>query len=66
MNHCKIIDKTEEAKNNEGWLYGGETYVINKEELNALLQGKCLATHINGGEYRIFIELEVDNGKKSL
>lgn len=66
MNHCKIIDKTEEAKNNEGWLYGGETYVINKEELNALLQGKCLATHINEGEYRIFIELEVDNGKKFL
>lgn len=64
MNHCKIIDKTDEAKkkkNNEGWLYGGETYIISEEELKVLLQGKCLATHINGAEYRIFIELEDKN-----
>ena len=58
MKNCKIIDKTEEAKDAEGWLYGGETYVISKKELEALQQGKCLCTSIEDDEYRIFIELE--------
>ena len=61
MKNCRIINKTLEAKNEAGWLYGGETYVINKEELEALKQGKCLCTNINSGEYRIFIELEETN-----
>ena len=59
MEECKIIERTNRAKNKEGWLYGGDTYVISKEELDALLQGKCLCTDINH-EYRIFIELDKD------
>ena len=58
MNNCKIIGKSMEDKNKEDWLYGGEVFKINKTELEALLKGKCLCTSINGGEYRVFIELE--------
>ena len=57
MKSFKIIDNTDEAKDKEGWLYGGAEYVISKEELDALLKGKCLSTEINA-EYRIFVRLE--------
>ena len=58
MNNCKIIGKSMEDKNKEGWLYGVEVFKLNKTELEALLKGKCLCTSINCGEYRVFIELE--------
>lgn len=63
MERCKIIEKTDEAKEQEGWLYGGKVYKMTKQELEALLAGKCLSTDVND-EYRIFIELEENDGEK--
>lgn len=52
-----IIDNTEKAKDDFGHNYGSATYSINKEDLKALLEGKCLADTIND-EYSIFIVLD--------
>ena len=58
MKHfIKIIENTEEARDEEGYLCGSVIYEISKEELKALQDGKCLSTEINN-EYRIFIVLE--------
>ena len=54
----KIIENTEKAKDAEDNLYGVFDLTINKEELDALLAGKCLSTDINSEEYRLFLELE--------
>ena len=57
MKEFNIIENTDEARDEEGWLYGGAIYGISKEDLKALQEGKCLSSEIND-EYRIFIILE--------
>lgn len=54
----EIIENTYEAKAKFGFNYGAETYFITKEDIEALLNGKALATDINYGEYSLFIELK--------
>lgn len=46
--------ETEERFHNFGW----EIWVLNKEELEALISGKTLARQINGGEYGCFLKVE--------
>ena len=56
MSNFKIIENTDEAKDREGYLCGVQYYDISKEDLKALLEGKCLSSEVND-EYRIFITL---------
>lgn len=57
MKTIEIIENTEAEKEKfEKDYYGASTYYLATEHLKALLEGKCLATEING-EYAIFIEL---------
>ena len=57
MNSFEIIENTDKARDEfEKHLYGSGNYVLTKDDLKALSEGKCLATDING-EYAIFIEL---------
>ena len=53
----EIIENTYNAQDEYGHCYGSETYNISKEDIEALLNGKQLATTINCGEYSIFIKL---------
>lgn len=58
MNNFEIIENTDKARIKfEEHFYGSDRYFITKGDLKALLEGKCLASEING-EYAIFIELE--------
>lgn len=52
----EIIDATEEAMDNYGRLHGSEIIVLTEEYMNALKNGKILAT--NDCEYTTFIILE--------
>ena len=52
-----IIEDTEEAREEFGYNYGAETYEILVDDLEALANGKVLATTINCDEYSIFIKL---------
>ena len=57
MEDFEIIENTDEARDQfEKHLYGSGNYVLTKDNLKALAEGKCLATDINN-EYAIFIEL---------
>ena len=56
MHEFTIIENTDEAQDKYGHLYGSATYEITKKDLEALLNGKQLATDIND-EYSIFIVL---------
>lgn len=58
MSDFEIIENTFEAKNEFGFCYGAETYAITNDDIKALLEGKMLATTINGDEYSMFIRLE--------
>lgn len=51
----EIIEDTQDAQNEFGHCYGSQTYRITKRQIEALLEGKQLATTINAGEYSIFI-----------
>ena len=57
-----IIENTYEAAKEYGFNYGADDYIITKEDIQALLDGKALAAEVNGGEYSIFIALE-EGGK---
>lgn len=59
----EIIENSREAQNEFGHCYGSETHTISKEDIQALLDGKQLATTINCSEYSIFIVLD-DEDKK--
>lgn len=56
-NSFEIIENTKEAQKKYGYLYGYGEYKINKKQIEALLNGKQLATEIND-EYVIFITLD--------
>ena len=60
MSDFKIIEATEKAECRYGEdLYGNFVYFVNKEDIEALLNGKELATSINN-EYAIFIRIARD------
>ena len=52
-----IIENTPKARNEYGHRYGSEEFVITKEDIEALLNGKELACDVNCGEYALFIKL---------
>ena len=66
MNHFDIIENTNEAQDEYGRCYGYETYGVTREQIQALLDGKQLASDINLGEYGIFIILEEDDENESV
>lgn len=66
MNHFDIIENTNEAQDEYGRCYGYETYGITREQIQALLDGKQLASDINLGEYGVFIVLEEDDENESV
>lgn len=58
MSDFSIIENTDEARAQYGYAYGADFFVISKEDIEALNNGKCLAVDINAGEYVAFITLE--------
>ena len=53
-----IIENTREAQDEYGHNYGSDIYVMSKNDIQALLDGKQLACEINGNEYSLFIVLD--------
>ena len=62
-NHFDIIENTNNAQEEYGQCYGYDTYGITKKQIQALLDGKQLASDINLGEYGIFIVLDEEDDK---
>lgn len=56
MDNVKIIENTDKAKEEYGYMWGADTFVLTKEMINALLDGKCIAG--DNGEYVTFIVYE--------
>lgn len=61
MNHFDIIENTNGAQQEYGQCYGYETYGITRKQIQALLDGKQLASDINLGEYAIFVVLDEED-----
>lgn len=57
MSDFTVIDDNEKSMSDFGYNYGAQTYEISKDDIQALLNGKMLATTIAGDEYSIFIRL---------
>lgn len=57
MSDFTVIDDDMISMENFGYNYGAEVYAISKDDIQALLNGKMLATNINAEEYSIFIRL---------
>ena len=55
-----VICSTEEEVNAHVSCYGNEYFMITREDIEALLAGKILAGDV-GGEYGVFIMMEVNN-----
>lgn len=60
MCNIKVIENSDEAMDAFGHHYGSEIYEVTKEDIQALLDGKILATTINSDEYSIFIRVGKD------
>ena len=60
-NHFDIIENTNGAQIEYGQCYGYDTYGITRKQLQALLDGKQLASDINLREYAIFIVLDEED-----
>lgn len=56
MDNVKIIENTDKAKEEYGFMWGPDTFVLTKDMINALLEGKCIAG--DNGEYVTFIVYE--------
>lgn len=56
MDNVKIIENTEQAKKEYGYMWGADTFYLTQEMIEALLNGKCIAG--DNGEYVTFIEME--------
>lgn len=56
MNNVKIIENTDKAKDEYGYMWGSDTLYLTREMIEALLNGKCIAG--DNGEYVTFIEME--------
>ena len=55
MEELKIIENIEQAENEYGKCYGSFNIELTDKEIEALKEGKKLATTINAKEYTIFI-----------
>mgnify|MGYP003447384962 FL=1 len=55
----EIIENTKRGRNKYGYNFGSQTYVITENDIDALRNGKQIASTIND-EYSIFIQLESD------
>lgn len=53
----EIAENLEQAHKEYQFGYGTEEKLITKEDIQALLDGKCLVTDANCGEYKIIIKL---------
>lgn len=58
MSNFTVIENNNKARDEFGHNYGSEIYEISKKDIQALLNGKQLASEMNAGEYSIFIRLE--------
>ena len=56
MNNIKIIENTDQDKEEYGYMWGADTFILTKEMIEALLSGKCIAG--DNGEYVTYIEME--------
>lgn len=56
MNNIMIIENTDKAKDEYGYMWGSDTFYLTREMIEALLNGKCVAG--DNGEYVTFIEME--------
>ena len=65
-NHFDIIENTNKAQEEYGQCYGYETYGITRKQIQALLDGKQLASDINLGEYAIFVVLDEEDENESV
>lgn len=54
-NRKEIIENTDKSKIKFGYRFGGFDIKLTKEDIEALIEGKCVATTINCEEYSIFI-----------
>lgn len=54
----EIIENTNEAKKAFGYCYGSFYIKLTKEDMQALLNNKCIAATLNCEEYSVFITLE--------
>ena len=57
MSDFTVIDNNEKSEREFGYCYGAETFEVSRDDIQALLDGKELATTINCDEYSIFIRL---------
>ena len=57
-NRKEIIENTDEAKKVFGYCYGGFHIELTEEDIQALLNNKCIAATINSEEYSVFIALK--------
>lgn len=55
MEKVEIIENTKQAENEYGKCYGSFNIELTDKEIEALNEGKKLATTINAKEYTIFI-----------
>lgn len=56
MNNVKVIDNTPEALREYGYMWGADTFILTKDMLQELQNGKCIAG--DNGEYVTFIVME--------
>lgn len=56
MDNVKVIDNTEEAKEQYGYMWGADTFILTKDMIQELQNGKCIAG--DNGEYVTFIIME--------
>lgn len=56
MDNVQIIENTEQAQKEYGYMCGADTFYLTREMIEALLNGKCVAG--DNGEYVTFIVLE--------
>lgn len=57
MNDFTIINDDVESRDKFGRFHGGGEYVLSKNDIQALFDGKALATTINDDEFAIFVTL---------
>lgn len=54
-----IIENTDQARDQFGHMYGSGNTYLSREDIQALLDGKCVAFH--DGEYSHFLTLKEGN-----
>ena len=65
MSDFVVIENSIKGMNEYGHCYGSEVYKITKDDIQALLDGKMLASTINCNEYSIFVTMEVEDNAEN-